>query len=110
VIDDRFERARLGEQMSGAGDDLQCLSAAKACECLLVELDDAEVGAAHDQQGGNADVIEDVAGKVRAAAARDNRLDPSPNRAAPQALPLLPYWLQTGRMEAVRSSAPGRAM
>ncbi len=76
VTDDRLQRSRLGEEMARTRNDLQCLRTLQARESLLVELDDAMVEPAHDQEGRRANPVQHVAGKIRAPAARDDGADP----------------------------------
>ena len=49
---DFLEGARLGEEVGGAGDDLELAVAAELIVRLAVELQDDLVGATDDQQGG----------------------------------------------------------
>ncbi len=67
--DHGFERAAFGKQVAGAGDDLQRLLSAQPGNCLPIELDDGAIGAADDQQGRDAEVVERAAGEIRPAAA-----------------------------------------
>ena len=61
--------------MAGTRDNFQGFRSGQAREGLLVEFDDNIVNAANDQKRRRAYLIEDIPGKVRAPAARDNRPD-----------------------------------
>ena len=71
-LDHLVERARLREQVPGTGDDLQASRAAEPLEGLLVQLQDAAVASAHDQQRRRPDVAQQRASHVGSPAARDH--------------------------------------
>ena len=75
MIDHRLEGARFGKQMAGTRDNFQGFRSAQPGEGLLVEFDDDVISAADDQKRRRVYLIEDIPGKVRASAARDNRSD-----------------------------------
>ena len=61
--------------MARAGNDFQRFRSSQSRQRLLVELDDAEIGAADDQQRRRAHCVERVSGEIGAAAARDHCAD-----------------------------------
>jgi hypothetical protein len=67
--DDGFHRARLRKQMTCARNDLQRLGTGQAKESLLIELDNAMIGAANDQQCRGMNPIEVSSRKIGAARA-----------------------------------------
>ena len=75
VINHCLEGTRFRKQMAGTRDNFQCLRPAQPGEGLLVELNDDVINAADDQKRRRVYLIEDITGKVRASAARDNRSD-----------------------------------
>ncbi len=72
VADDRLQRSRLGEEVARAGNDLQGFRTFQPRERLLVELNDAIVYPADDQEGWRANPVQRVAGKVGAPTTGDN--------------------------------------
>ena len=58
MADHRLQRSRLGEQMGRARNDLQVLDPAQPDQRLFIEFDDAEVGAADDEQRGRLDLVQ----------------------------------------------------
>ena len=75
MIDHGLQRAGLGEEMAGARDDFQGLRSAQSREGLPVELDNHVIGPADDQQRRCVNLGQDIARKIGASAARDDRAD-----------------------------------
>ena len=75
MIDHRLERAGLGKQMARSRNDLQRLGSSQPRQRLLIELDDAEIGAADDQQRRRLHCVERISSEVRAPTARDHCTD-----------------------------------
>ena len=61
--------------MARSGNDLQRLGCSQPGQGLLVQFDDAEIGAADDQKSGCPHLVERIAGEVRAPAARHRCAD-----------------------------------
>ena len=60
-----LERARLLEEVRGAGYYLEPARAEQPCPCSLVQLEDPHVAPAHDQQRRRLDPCEALGGQVR---------------------------------------------
>ena len=73
MLNHQIEGAGFGEQMGRARHDLDRLRRRQARQCLLVELDDAVIKAADNQQGRRAHIVERRLRKVGAAATRYHR-------------------------------------
>lgn len=73
MIDYRFQSAWLREKMAGARDNFQGFRPAQPGERLLIEFDDDIIRPADDQKCRRINPIEDIARKIRASAARDDR-------------------------------------
>jgi hypothetical protein len=63
--------------MSCFGHDLQRFGSSQSGQRLLIELDDAEIGAADDQKRRCLDLFEGISGEIGAPAARDHGTDPA---------------------------------
>ena len=61
--------------MAGTRDNFQCLRPAQTGEGLLVQLNHDIIKAADDQKCRCANLVENIAGKVRTSATGDNRPD-----------------------------------
>ena len=72
MLDSGVHRAGLGKQMRSVRNDFKCLRPAKAGERIFVELDDASIGASHDQQSWRPNKGEGLASQIRTSAARDH--------------------------------------
>jgi hypothetical protein len=59
--------------VAGAWDNFQSFRPAQPGESLLIKFDDDIINSAYDQKRRRVNLIEDIAGKIRASAARDNR-------------------------------------
>jgi hypothetical protein len=75
AVGDLLGRSGLREEVGRHRHEDELLLAAQRCECLLVELYHAPVGAADDQQRGCLDLPEPVRGEVRATTTGDHRPD-----------------------------------
>ena len=78
VFNHRVKGSGLGKEMCRSGNDLQFLWRSQPCRGLLIQLDDAVVGATDDQQSRRSHAIERIAGKIRPAAAGDDRANAIP--------------------------------
>src|SRR5512143_3573203 len=70
-----IERAGLFKEVGGAFDHFEALLATELAVGILVQIEDDRVRPADDEEGGRPDFTEQGPGKVRAAAAGDNRAD-----------------------------------
>src|ERR1035441_9244297 len=70
-----LESSRLFEQMSRAWNYLHLLLASESFERRLVHFDDRTIVTANDEKGGGFDPMQVFHREVRAASARDDRLD-----------------------------------
>ena len=72
MLDDCLERARLGEEMGRAGDDDQGLCCCQPVKSQPIELDDFMIRSTDDQESWRANLVESIACKIGATAARAN--------------------------------------
>ena len=70
MVDDGLQRSRFGKEMARTRNDLQSLRPLQPRQCLLVEFDDAEIGASDNKEGRCPNSVEGITGKIRTAAAR----------------------------------------
>ena len=75
--DDHLQRSRLGEEVACTRNDLQCLWTFQLPERPLVELDDAMVCPAYDQESRRANLSKHIARKIRTPPTRDDGADPT---------------------------------
>jgi hypothetical protein len=74
-VGDLLERARLLEQVRGAGNHRQLRRRLEPLQSELVEAEDVDVGASDDQQGGRPDSRQAIRREIGAAAAGHDGLD-----------------------------------
>jgi len=75
MIDYRFQRPGLGKEMARSRNDLQRLGSSQSGQRVLIEVNDAEIGAADDQKGWRMHFVECITGEVGAPAPRDHCAD-----------------------------------
>lgn len=73
---DSVERPWLFEEVARVLDDRQLALASKVCISLAIEIDDAMIFSADDEQGWGRDPRERLLREIGTSSARDDRLDP----------------------------------
>ena len=71
MIDYRFQRPRLGKEMARSRNDLQRLGSSQSGQRVLIEVNDAKIGAADDQKGWRVHLVKCISSEVGTSTARD---------------------------------------
>jgi hypothetical protein len=72
MVDHGLQRSGLGKKMARAWNDLQSFRPSHPRQYLLVEFDDAKIGASDDEKSRRPDPIEGAISKIGTATARDH--------------------------------------